>query len=199
MAETTVDQLVDVQGRVEGLIANVAGDQWDRPTVCSEWTVRDLVNHLVAGNQRFAELLAGETFTPPPTGAGPGPNLLGDNPAEAFRDAAHALQGAFAVPGTLERMVAAPIGTVPGVVALHLRITEHLAHGWDLAQATDQDFDVPAEVAEQELAFSRGALGQLPPGRSPFGTPQPVPDDVPALLRLVGRLGRPVGAVAASG
>ncbi|WP_405796567.1 maleylpyruvate isomerase N-terminal domain-containing protein [Streptomyces sp. NBC_01506] len=44
-------------------------------------------------------------------------------------------QRAFEAPGALERMVQAPIGEVPGAVALHLRTVEHLVHGWDLAPA----------------------------------------------------------------
>ena len=83
-----------------------------------------------------------------------------------------------------------PFGTVPGAVALHLRLTEVLVHGWDLAQATGQVAAFPQDLAEQELAFTRDALGALPPGRSPFAPPTPAPDTAPALDRLAACLGR---------
>ncbi len=88
-------------------------------------------------------------------------------------------------------MVTVPIGAVPGVVALHLRITESLVHGWDLAHSTGQPTDVlPDDLAEHELQFSRRQLPDLPPGRHPFAPSQPVPDDAPALDRLAALLGR---------
>ena len=87
-----------------------------------------------------------------------------------------------------------PFGTVPGAVALHLRTTEVLAHGWDLARATGQSVEFPADVAERELAFSQSALEQLPPDRRPFAPPQPVSPDAPAIERLVACLGRSVAA-----
>lgn len=102
-----------------------------------------------------------------------------------------ALQAAFAQPGVLEKVVTVPIGAVPGVVALHLRIAESLVHGWDLAQATGQPTDgLPDDLAEQELEFSRRRLPDLPPDRRPFAPVQPVSDDAPALDRLVALLGR---------
>ena len=81
--------------------------------------------------------------------------------------------------------------TVPAAVALHLRLTELLVHGWDLAIATGQPtVGLPEDVAEQELAFSRHQLTQLPPGRMPFAPPQPVDQDAPAIDRLAALLGR---------
>lgn len=48
-------------------------------------------------------------------------------------------------------------------------------------------------MAEQELAFTRRQIAELPPAavsRRPFAPPQPVPDDAPAIDRLVACLGR---------
>ena len=103
---------------------------------------------------------------------------------------ATALLEAFAAPGALERIVTVPFGTVPGSVALHLRLTEVLVHGWDLAKATGQSVEFPADLAEQELVFSQSALEQLPPDRRPFAPSQPVGQDAPG-DRAAGRLPRP--------
>jgi uncharacterized protein (TIGR03086 family) len=90
-----------------------------------------------------------------------------------------------------ERMVTVPAGTVPGAVALHLRLTELLVHGWDLARATGQPTTgLPEDLAEQELAFSQVQLGRIPPDRSPFAPPQPADDAAPAVDRLAALLGR---------
>jgi uncharacterized protein (TIGR03086 family) len=116
---------------------------------------------------------------------------LGDDPAGAYRQSGETLVEAFSRPGVLESTLTVPAGTVPGAVALHLRLTEILVHGWDLARATGQDVaDLPADLAEQELEFSRNQLEKLPPGRRPFDPPQPVSDDAPAVDRLAALLGR---------
>ena len=123
----------------------------------------------------------------PPQDAG---NAANDGLVAAYRDSADAVVAAFGQPGALARTVEVPFGTVPGAVALHLRLTEVLVHGWDLAQATGQVAAFPQDLAEQELAFTRDALGALPPGRSPFAPPTPAPDTAPALDRLAACLGR---------
>ena len=104
---------------------------------------------------------------------------------------------AFRAPGALERPVTVPFGTVPGEMALHLRIVEVLAHGWDLARATGRTVSFPDDVVEQEIAFSRRALPMIPPERAPFAPSRPVADDArPA--RPPGRPARPRPAPALS-
>jgi uncharacterized protein (TIGR03086 family) len=151
-----------------------------------------VVNHLVFGNRMFAGILRGEE--PPPRESlrqMQGVDQLGDDPPGAYREAAAALLAAFSQPGVLERVVQAPVGRIPGAVALHLRITEALVHGWDLARATGQPARLPDDLAEEELAFARGTSApDVPRTGHPFGPIQTVPDDAPAIDRLAAYLGR---------
>src|SRR5260370_8001843 len=59
------------------LVAGVRDDQWDAPTPCTGWNVRDLVNHVVGGNLAFASLLRGRPPSRPrpphPLAAAPPP------------------------------------------------------------------------------------------------------------------------------
>ncbi|HEX3425292.1 MAG TPA: TIGR03086 family metal-binding protein [Acidimicrobiales bacterium] len=186
-AEPT-EQLAIVLDAMERVITGIGDDQWADPTPCAEWSVGDVVNHVVGGNLRFAQAIAGEET------AVPDPAQDADaNPVGAFHASATAVLEAFRTPGALEKVVTVPFGTVPGIVALHLRLTEILVHGWDLARATGQDAQFPEEVAEQELRFSQAKVGEVPPGRKPFGPPQPVPNDAAAIDRLAACLGRSVG------
>ena len=181
----------EVTGQV---IDAVSDDQWSLPTPCEEWTVRDLVEHVVAGNDGFTAGLHGQATAP-----GPPAERSGDLPSDYGRSVRELLD-ALRRPGALERMVSVGFGAVPGAVALHLRITELLVHGWDLARATGQAVAFPEDVAEQELAFSRRALVDVPPGRRPFAPPEPVADDAAAIDRLAACLGRSVtGPAAGSG
>ena len=183
----TAEQLSQAVDFADQLIGAVHDDQWTGPTPCAGWSVRDLVIHVVAGNSLFAGALRGGQPTAPQGTAMPDAGLL-----NAYRDSAAELLGAFREPGALDAMVTVPFGTVPGVVALHLRITELLVHGWDLARATGQPAAAPDGLAEQELAFSRSKLADIPPGRRPFGPPQPVAALAPAIDQLAALLGRDV-------
>jgi uncharacterized protein (TIGR03086 family) len=163
----------------------VPAARWADPTPCPGWTVRDLVSHLVAGNALFAAAFG----RPDPDDLDAGADLLA-----AYRSSAAALLEAVGQPGALDQIVTVPFGTVPGAVALHLRITEVLVHGWDLARATGQLVAFSEDVAAQELAFSQAKLSDIPPGRRPFAPPQPVADDAPAIDRLAACLGRDVSS-----
>ena len=110
----------------------------------------------------------------------------------AYRASVGPLVEAFALPGALRQMVTVPFSTVAGIVALHLRMTEALVHGWDLARAAGQSVGFPADLAEQELAFSRDKLSDVAPGRSPFAPAEPVADDAQTIDRLAALLGRSV-------
>ncbi|MDQ2884349.1 MAG: TIGR03086 family metal-binding protein [Actinomycetota bacterium] len=184
----TVEQLSRALSAVGHLIAGIRDDQWSAPTPCTDWTVHDVVNHLVGVNLVFVALLNDQA--PPERVA----DYLGDDPAAAYRDTGAAVRAAFEQPGVLERTYHGPLGAATGAERLHIRITDLLAHGWDLAVATGQSAELPEDLAEQSLAFARVQLSTMPrTGR--FGPAQTVDDDAPAIDRLVAFLGRPLERV----
>ncbi len=181
-----VEQLGRASDAVAGLISNIRADQWSAPTPCTEWTVRQVVNHLIGMNRVFAALLAGQP--PPPR---PPADHAEQDPVRAYRDSAAALRAAFARPGVLERTYRGPLGTATGAERLQIRLYDLLAHGWDLAQAIGQPDGLPDDLAEQSLVFARTQLTeQARPGR--FGPAQDVAEHASAIERLVAFLGRPV-------
>jgi uncharacterized protein (TIGR03086 family) len=193
MTADPIDQLALALDLTGGLIAGVgAGDQWGLPTGCPDWTVGDLVTHVIDGNYMFVAILHGTPLAQARAAAEA--VAPGDDLAARYRDASAQLIAAFGQPGVLEELVTIPPGTMPGLGALHIRLVEALVHGWDLAQATGQATAFPDDLAEQELAFTRRALAGLPPEGRAFRPPQPVPDDAPGIVRLAACLGRPVPA-----
>jgi uncharacterized protein (TIGR03086 family) len=181
----SVDQLARVSAVVGDLVTGIRDDQWDAPTPCAHWSVRDLVTHLVTMNQVFAALLNDQT--PPEHGADP----LLDDPAAAYHTSAAAVQAAFNQPGILERSYQGPSGPTTGATRLLWRITDLLTHGWDLAQATGQPVQLPEDLADQALTFAEAQLATQPrAGR--FGPAQTTANDAHATDRLAAFLGRHV-------
>ncbi len=62
--------------------------QWDDPTPCRDWTVRDLVNHVVGEDAWTVPLVEGKTIAD--VGSTLDGDLLGDDPVRAALDAAMA-------------------------------------------------------------------------------------------------------------
>ena len=83
---TPLNQLGRSLAAVGGLVSNIRPEQWAAPTPCTDWTVRELVSHLVGMNRVFAALLADE---PPPRrwrcGGGPCASLPGVSRGAAGR------------------------------------------------------------------------------------------------------------------
>jgi uncharacterized protein (TIGR03086 family) len=185
-----LSQALDAAGM---LVAGVRPNQWTAATPCADWTVRDLVNHMVGGNRVFAEVLSGTVLADAMSQVSK--DALGDDPVAAYTASTRELVDAFSIPDVLHRTVTVPFGAVPGQVALHLRIVEALVHGWDLGVATDQQLDVAADLVEPELHFTRAALATIPSDRTPFGPPQPVAAEAAPIDRLAALLGRSPAAV----
>lgn len=193
MNAASVDELATTLGTVGDLIAGIREDQWHAPTPCPEWNVRQLVNHMVMGNRLFASILRGEAVVQPEALDPEAGDQLGGSPEAAYRESVQDLVAAFRRQGVLDQLFQVPVGTVPGIAALHLRMVEDLVHGWDVARATDQQLRIPDEIVQQEWEFSRDKLADVPPDRSPFAPSQPVPEHASPLDGLAALLGRAVG------
>lgn len=166
-----------------GVLANVRPDQLDAPTPCAEWTVRDLIEHVLGGNERVVQW-AGSSEQPP---ARP------DNPIDAHRATAAAAQGVFAAPGGMDTVFELPFGQVPGQVFIGMRTTDVLTHAWDLATATGQPRDLDPELATTQLTRIRdGIPPQFRGPGMPFGEEQPCPPGGSPTDQLAAFLGRKV-------
>jgi uncharacterized protein (TIGR03086 family) len=182
-----VQDLVTALEATGKLISSIGDSSWHDPTPCTDWSVRDLVRHLIAGNLGFAGAVGGGSVPEPPAESSSDSELVA-----AYRGSASSLVEAFRQPGVLEKVVTVPFGSVPGAMALQLRITEVVVHGWDIATATGQAASFPEDLVEREIEFSRPLIEQIPPGRHPFAPPQPVSTGASAIDRLVALLGRKI-------
>ncbi|MFD0277917.1 TIGR03086 family metal-binding protein [Kitasatospora sp. NPDC127111] len=164
--------------------------QWDAPTPCADWSVRDLVNHLTAEQLWVPELLKGSTVSE--VGSRFDGDVLGSDPAAAWTVAAEAARTAFEVPGATELTVHLSFGDVSGQYYLDQLTADAVVHTWDLAEGIGRRARLPAGLVEFALGEYAG-YGDLS-GSGLFDPPLPVPDDASPqtrLLALTGRRDRP--------
>jgi uncharacterized protein (TIGR03086 family) len=168
-------------------VAGVAGDQWDQPSDCDDWTVRELVNHIVTGNYWAAELASGLTIEE--VGDRLDGDVLGTDPLRIYDDSSIVAAGVFRAPGAMDRPCAVSYGPVPGSVYCGHRFVDVLIHGWDVATSTGQDTTLEPELVDACLAVIEPQIDMLSASGA-FGTRLDVPDDARPQAKLLGLLGR---------
>jgi uncharacterized protein (TIGR03086 family) len=120
-----------------GRVKAVADDQWELPTPCSDWNVRQLVNHLVYENRWTVPLMGGATIAE--VGDRYEGDLLGDRPKAAWDDASEQAVRAVQADGALDRVVELSMGPTPAREYVSQLYADHLIHAWDLARAIGAD------------------------------------------------------------
>ncbi len=122
----------------------VAADQWDGPTPCTDWNVRELVNHVVGEDAWTMPLMRGATIAE--VGDSLDGDLLGEDPratGESLADEAVAVVAERLPAG--EKVHLSYGDEDPAEYVWQLS-ADHLIHSWDLAAATGQDRRLDAEL-----------------------------------------------------
>lgn len=124
--------------RAVAVVEAVRPDQLGWPTPCSEWSVHQLIDHLIGG----ADYLLSAA-----KGMGPGPSE--GVPGTEYRARVNRVLTALESPGALERVCVSPLGfDWPVSAAVAGTFMDVLIHTWDLARATKQDERLDAGLVE---------------------------------------------------
>lgn len=147
------DLLARACASTRSVLAEVTEAQLAQPTPCAEWSVHDLVGHIVGATSFFADLA--EQGEPPADREWP--DYPGGDFLAAFDRHAARATGAFAAPGAMDMQMALPTGPAPGSVTIQVATGEIFVHGWDLAAAVGGTSDgadgrKPAAVLDDEVA-----------------------------------------------
>jgi uncharacterized protein (TIGR03086 family) len=168
-------------------LALVGPDDWGRPTPCSEWDVRALVDHVVGANLRYVLLLHEEPLAA--VEAIRAVDQLGDDPRGRFATTAREVVAAFREPGALDRTVPHRTGDKTGRELLAMKVLDVAVHAWDLARSIATDDALDDGVVE--LALTQGLPVVLRIGSGVFATPEgALPPDASPQERLLHQLGR---------
>jgi uncharacterized protein (TIGR03086 family) len=183
----TMRRVIEITGEV---VDRIEPEQLDDPSPCAAWTVRDVLNHLVAGAEVFACCVRDGSISDVELGAILTNEVLGDDYRASFHRALDAALDAFAVPGAMDRIVAVPIGEMPARMAVNIAIVDVTTHAWDLAKATGQSTDLDPEVVGIAYRAAQTLLSDALRATGRFGPRVPVADDAPMADRLAAFTGR---------
>jgi len=147
---------------------------WDVPTACGSWTIANVVEHVVSGNEWVAALLD-DAVVDTTIGLG-----------ARWRPSADRLLTGFG--RDVDRVLAHPLGTARPAHLVFFRCTEHVLHGWDVAHAAQLEF-VMDESAVSELLQVVRPIALLLAATGDYAPPILDRRDTPLveLLSLTGR------------
>ena len=171
----------------------ISEDQWRAPTPDTEWTVADLVNHLIDEHRWAPPLLRGldldaagkvvEGSRSLPVDGGVGANL-----AELWDEAAAGSADAVTADGAIDRSVDLSRGPTPARTYLREMVFDLTIHSWDLAKAIGHDELLPRELVEFVRANMPGS-GDLS-GSGLFAKPVEVREGATEQEQLLAATGR---------
>ena len=175
----------------ESRLRQVGPNQWEQPTPCTDWTVHDLVNHVLLGTRMSVQLLAGASADEVLSGFGD--DLLADvdDPLAVFEALADQMHDGFAAPGGLDGTVDHPMGEIPRSTFVGFRIGDYAVHAWDLARAIGAHEQLESGLVQflwddiQPMAATLSETGMFGMGAS--GS---VPEDAPLQDRYLDVVGR---------
>jgi uncharacterized protein (TIGR03086 family) len=186
-----IAMLQRVVDTTDGVLANTTPEQLSNQTLCTEWTVRDLINHMVGGATMFAVSAEQGSVPDDVLGRLMGGDNVGDDPKGAWTTATKRAMAAFGEPGAMEKIVSLPFGQMPAGVALNIAIFDVATHAVDLARATGQNV-TDTELLEGALSIGRQMVG--PELRVPgvFGVEQAIPAGASVEDQLLAFAGRKI-------
>lgn len=166
---------------------------WQRPSPCTGWTLRDLVSHMTAQHHGFAAAARGSgadrTYWIAPE--------LGRDPFKVYDESVRHLLAAFAEEGVLERGFTLPEigGTFAGRIAVGFHLLDYVVHSWDVATTIGVGLDLPRPVVEAALDIAR-RVPKDPELRGPgtaFAPVLPTREDASPIEEMLALLGRDAG------
>ena len=164
--------------RISGISA------WDAATPDSDWSVRDLVSHVIEEQQWVPYLLAGGSISTAQKEIEP----LRDDLREEWRLYSFVAMTAWEA-ASPQTMVQLSYDTVTMEEFLREQVADVTIHTWDLSRAVGADEQLDTELVEAVWSVFEPQKETLA-ASGLFASPVPVPDDAPLLQRLLAVTGR---------
>jgi uncharacterized protein (TIGR03086 family) len=179
-----VDRYTSLADQFGARIEAAPDGAWSNPSPCAGWTAKDIIAHVVGGQENVIRAITGEGVAAD----------VEANPKEAWRASYSAMTAALRRPGALETMTPSPVGdmTVAELVGRFLS-NDVLVHTWDLARTVGGDETLDAAAVTEAFTGLKPLDEMLrQPGIfDPKVEPAPDADEQEQFLNFLGRTTRP--------
>jgi uncharacterized protein (TIGR03086 family) len=135
-------------------VHRINSEQWGTATPCSDWTVRQLVDHLIDEQRWVPPIVAGKSLAQ--AQAVVDSPQVGEDPVAHWDAAAAASRTAIGEPGALEREVTLSRGQTPATEYLSELILDLAVHSWDLGRAVGITDPLPADLISHAAGLVQG-------------------------------------------
>ncbi|MFC4855738.1 TIGR03086 family metal-binding protein [Actinophytocola glycyrrhizae] len=173
------------QDEFDKMLAAVPPAGWTTPSMCRDWTVRDVAGHAIWGQRQLHSWATGAP-DPAPDGAPGMPTpavMAGEDPLTTWRAARTVPSGE-----ELKRTVTITgMGEIPVAALLSLLVTDLSAHTWDIGHALGLPVRLPPELVTASFDWARDHVVRRP---GFFDQEVPVAQDADAQTRMLAFLGR---------
>lgn len=167
------------------VVQGIGDDQWDNPTPCEKWNVRQLVTHTAGVMANFRNAARNE-----PLAGDPDDFDLGGDPGATLAALSAENVAAWRERGELDSTVKLGDNEFPGVVGISINTLDAYVHGWDIARATGQDAGLDDDLCTGILGFAQQAVPASPREGDNFHAVVPTSDDAATSDKLLAYLGR---------
>ena len=178
--------------QVSQVLSGISQEQLDSPTPCSEWSVQDLLSHLIGGVEMVIDCLAGKLsdFAPGSSDSSYSDETRAMGLAQGYGAVVAQALRAAQEPGAMERSIDTPLGEMPCSIFLSMSSMDQFIHAWDLAKATNQEITLDPEMTEVIYGMCVPDIADQGREAGVIGPAVAVPDEASLQDRLMGYMGR---------
>lgn len=185
----TLESYRRAQDLLDRVLAAVPDGQWDQPSACAEWSVRDVAGHVIWGQRQLRAWVTGAEFADR-TGAPGAPHpreLATDDPVATWRAARADALATLDEESLARTTTLVGLGEITIAAVLTLLTTDALAHAWDIGHALGIDVRFDEELIPGSFAWARQNAVRRPGFFGPELTPPGEAGDQTRLLAFLGR------------
>ena len=135
-------------------IAAVPANDLDSPTPCTQWNLRQLLDHTIGSLTMLTNAVASSS-TAAELDSPDGRALGSTSWDRAIAELAERSRHGWKAPGVMDRTFELPIGTMPAPTLASATLLEVVVHGWDISQASGEAAHIPDALALPVLEFAR--------------------------------------------
>jgi uncharacterized protein (TIGR03086 family) len=145
------------QTSAASVIARLGAADWARPTPCDQWSVRDIVNKMVASTITFTAFGRRRRPDPPLDLVNPA-EIIGDDPLGMFLEVAAECRSVWRAPGALDGTAPSTVGEFPAKAVLNARIFDTTILTWDVATACGLAHGIDEDLAAYVLRVAKALV-----------------------------------------